>query len=93
MNADDNALLRMTQCSRIDRLVLNGAPITDAGITHLRTMPQLVLLELRDTIVSDTCLSDLKTLQNLRWLDIRGTKITPTGKQELEQFLPNCRID
>jgi hypothetical protein len=67
-------------------------PVTDAGLEHLKRLPQLQTLILLDTKVTDTGLERLNGLTQLRVLDLNGAQITDAGVKRLRQALPKCNI-
>ena len=64
----------------------------DAGLEHLKGLPDLEWLELYDTQVTDDGLEHLKGLTKLEYLDLYRTHVTSQGVQELQEALPNCEI-
>jgi hypothetical protein len=72
--------------------IWNKAPITDAGLTHLRDLKRLQTLHLRDTMITDAGLTHLKGLSNLKELNLYGTSVSDEGVKKLQQALPNCEI-
>lgn len=67
----------------LEELWLDGAPITDAGLSHVIELRGLKILYLDDTRVTDTGLVHLKDIPHLRELGLRGTKITDVGVKQL----------
>ena len=63
------------------------------GLFHLKGMTKLEWLALDSTKVTDAGLEHLKVLTKLDWLQFRNTKVTAAGIKQLQQALPNCKID
>jgi hypothetical protein len=74
-------------------LSLDGSRVTDAGLAQLPGQTGLEYLNLDGTAVTDAGLVHLKTLSRLGYLNLGGTRVTDAGVAELQQALPNCRID
>jgi len=77
---------------RLEALELKSAKITDAGLSHLRNLPQLRRLAL-EADITDAGLAHLKALPQLEVLSFKGTKVTDAGVQELLQALPRLKVD
>jgi hypothetical protein len=68
-------------------LSLVQTKVTDAGLTHLRQLPDLRHLELRRTdIITDVGPEHLRELTELRYLWLDGTKITDAGLEHLQEL-------
>ena len=70
--------------ARLRELYLGGTKVTDAGLEHLKDLPELQTLDLSGTEVSDVGLEHLKGLRHLRTLDLSSTRVKgpldlPTG--------------
>ena len=67
---------------------------TDAGLVHLRALPQLRTLYLfQCTQITDAGLVHLKGLTQLHGLSLDHTKVTEEGVKNCQQALPNCKIE
>lgn len=66
--------------------------ITDRGLTHLKNLSYLQVLDLRRNEITDAGLVHLENLQALKELYLINTKVTPSGVNKLQQKLPNCKI-
>lgn len=84
------ARLERNEPGEVTAVDLSRSPITDAGLEHLRRLPQLQQLNLDGTRITDDGLVILKGLTNLRELDISDTQISDAGFAELQAALPNC---
>ena len=85
--------------SKVERLDLDKADITDNDLVHLAGMKQLRTIYLTNRPISDAGLSHLKGLDRLELLDLSGTKITDSGLHDLvglanlkELYLHGTRI-
>ena len=66
--------------------------ITDAGIEHLKSLPNLERLDINLTRVTDAGLQTLKGFKQLRWLDLPVMETTPEGIADLKRTLPDCQF-
>jgi hypothetical protein len=64
------------------RLKLSGSRVTDEGLSHLRDLDNLFLVDLSATDIGDAGLSHL-TSSALRSLDLSSTRITDAGLRHL----------
>ena len=78
--ASDDDVERITEIKTIKRLDLSFTYVTDAGIQHLKELPELEELTL-DTVeaLTDAAASYLRADKKLRRLVLRGTDITDVG--------------
>ena len=91
-----NALLRNLvgdEALPVVEIDLLGTQVTDAGLVHLKGLSSLNWLDLDGTQLTDAGLIDLKGLSSLERLDLHQTQVTEGGVQELQQALPNCKIE
>ena len=74
---------------------LGDTKITDAGLEHLRELPQLQSLNLSDTKITDAGLKHLQGLGNIRTLNLRSTAVTDAGLKHLQKLakLSFLRLD
>jgi hypothetical protein len=76
----DEGLRCMTQWKGLEHLELSDtAKITDAGLEHLRGLPQIQFLRLRRCNVSDAGMATFENLKELRVLDLGMTKVADEG--------------
>ena len=61
-------------------LSLWRTPVTDAGLTHLKSLQNLQELYLRETAIQGTGLADLTSL---RTVDLYGTRVKDSGLAQL----------
>jgi hypothetical protein len=89
----DSGLAHLKGMTKLSTLTLCSSRITDAGLVHLKELTNLSELDLRATQVTDAGLAHLKTLTKLSKLQVGDTQVTDAGKTQLEQALPNLKID
>ena len=63
---------------------LHGSEVTDAGLEHLKGLPQLQTLNLWQTKVTDAGLVYLKGLTKLHLLDLQCSEVTDAGLEHLK---------
>lgn len=78
---------------KLPRFLTNNAGIDDAMLTRFAQMQSLEQLSLHNSPITDQGLPELKTLKKLTRLDLTGTKVTAAGVADLQQSLPNCKIE
>jgi hypothetical protein len=91
--APDAALEHVGRLTRLQKLYLDSASVTNVGLAHLKGLTNLTYLQLIDTHVTDAGLAHLKELTQLSYLDLRGTQVTDAGVIELKRDLPGLTID
>lgn len=69
--------------ARVTRLDLPDEGITDAGLTHLKALPNLQSLDLSGTKITGAGLAHLNVLPGLQSLDLSGTQINDAGLANL----------
>jgi Leucine Rich repeat len=74
-------------------IVLSGLESADGGMIDLKELRNLTDLCLRSTKVTDAGLKVLVDLKNLKRLELEYTKVTDAGVKELQNALPNCKIE
>jgi internalin A len=89
----DAGLKHLRGLNRVVALDLRKTRITDAGLEHIEGMAQLHYLDLAGTQVTDAAIEHLKGLIKLHELHLANTLVTDKGVKELQQALPNCRIE
>lgn len=67
-------------------LDLSNAPVSDAALTGIGKLKNLVRLHMEQTAVTDAGLPSLQGLQNLEYLNLYGTAVTDKGIQELAKL-------
>jgi len=77
----------------VDRVALPEAQITDVEVAQIAGLKQLTLLNLHNTQVTDAGLKSLRGLSKLEYLGLAGTRVTDQGVEELQNALPNCKIE
>ena len=71
---------------------LSGSRFLLTELLALSGLTAIEHLDLSDTAVDDSHLDTLQKLTTLKTLDLRGTRVTPAGVAELQQHLPDTRI-
>ena len=88
---DDNSLTKLSQLApNLRWLDLGGTAVTDAGLTNLAGMQNLIRLHLERTGIGDEGLSAVKSLEQLEYLNLYGTKVSEAGLENLSE-LPKLR--
>ena len=88
----DADLRMLNKAPQLRELYLDGASITDAGISQIIRMQHLVVLGLSDTGVTVDGVQQLTACPNLRELDLRGTEVDDEVIRTLKESLPHCSI-
>jgi len=93
IHATDAELTHLVEdCPRLWALSL--APndqITDAGIAHLKGLPQLQLLFIDSRQITDAGLAHLAELTQIQYLSLKNNP-TDAAMKKLQQALPKCQI-
>ncbi len=71
---------------KMEDMNLSRSKVTDAGVSHLAGMKNLVRLRLDGTGITDAALDQIAGLQKLEYLNLYGTKITDAGLAKLEKL-------
>lgn len=89
----DDALAAMEPPPALERLDLQGVPLTAAGLARWKAPAKLTQLNLHACdALDDTAIPHLKKLTSLSELQIKATGITEAGAAELKKALPNCSV-
>jgi len=89
----DGGLAHLKGLTQLNILVLDNTRVSDAGLEHLNGLPQLESLFIDNAQVTDAGLQHLNHLNSLRLLYLRNTHVTDDGVKDLQEALPNCKID
>ena len=89
----DAALRHLKGLSRLQSLKLSNTDVTDAALPALAEMKSLQSLQLGGTKITGAGRAQLKALSNLRFLKIDGTSSTVGPAGELQNALPDCKIE
>jgi hypothetical protein len=84
MHGSDGDLLHVGNLSRLERLNLHGAPVTDVGLASLQGLAHLQVLDLDETQVTDDGLIYLKGMASLKCLGLSKTGVTDVGLDHLK---------
>jgi hypothetical protein len=79
----DEDLQCLADLPHLEQLVINQAPITDAGMAHLRHPERLRAVMLDDTDVGDDFVRRLQGAVELEGLGLEGTKVTDDAVAKL----------
>jgi hypothetical protein len=63
----------------VSMLRLWGPQTTDDALIHVRALPELQRLDLRETAITDAGMAHLQGLTQLQWLPLEGTQVTDAG--------------
>lgn len=78
---------------QLSALHFKSTKITDAGLLHLERLPHLRRVLLENAAITDAGLIRLKALRRLEELNIKGAKVTDAGIHELQQALPQIKVE
>ena len=78
--------------TKLKKLNLQGAALTDEGSRHLANMTGLEELNLYGTKVSNVGVEVLKDLKHLSVVDLRYTRVTRAGVDRLKASVPRCEV-
>ena len=78
--------------TKLKKLNLQGAALTDEGIRHLADMTGLEELNLYGTKVTNVGVEVLKDLKHLSVVDLRYTRVTGAGVDRLRASVPRCEV-
>lgn len=79
-------LVHVAGLTHVEKLVVQGAPITGESLVHLVGMTKLTTLDLENTQVDDEGLPFLRGLNALTSLNLGGTRITNKGLAHLKDL-------
>ncbi len=91
-NITDDGVAYLAELSTLKHLTLDHLSISDAALRHLNGLSELTYLSLMHTGISDQSLEALKELKNLENVCLVGTAVTTEGVANLQQALPQCKI-
>ena len=93
----DDGLSRLQSLTRLERLSIGSqtgqSVITDAGLAHLASVPNLRHLVVVGTKTTDAGLERLKGLSKLQSLGLHRTQATDAGVASLKKALPECQVE
>ncbi|MFK7844776.1 MAG: c-type cytochrome domain-containing protein [Rhodothermales bacterium] len=82
--SDDDLQLLAPVSEQIAWLNLGRSSVTDAGMTHLKSLKNLSKLHLEKTAVTDDGLAHLSNLERLEYLNLYGTAVSDNGLEHLK---------
>jgi internalin A len=89
----DAGLVHVQPLTGLVTLNLDNTQITDAGLPSLAGLTSLIELRLGKTNITDAGLKNLASLSSLRLLRLDGTQVTDAGIAQLQQQLPQLRVE
>jgi hypothetical protein len=89
----DQSLPAISRMRALKSLRLDGHPITDAGLTHLRTLGELQHLSITDTQAGDRTLAAISELSRLNGLFVSGTAVSDAGLIHVASLTKLKRLD
>ena len=96
----DADLWELAKLKNLTHLVLNDTQVTDEGLKKIVNLGKLIYLELKNDPengyvpqITDAGLKELAKLKHLTELYLYGARVTQEGLAQLQQALPNCKID
>lgn len=89
----DGGMRHFNRLSQLEHLALDETQITDSGLAMLPPLPHLRSLNLWNTRLTETSVLILSKMKDLEYLNIMQTSIPESDVDELQQALPNCRIE
>jgi hypothetical protein len=95
--ASDNDLIDLQNLLQLQYLLLEDAPISDAGLIHLESLTKLKNLKLGSkrikSTITDVGLVHLKTLTSLKVLDLVNTRISDAGLEHISTLVELESLD
>lgn len=93
---DDDALgdivPHLNNISHFNTLHISSAPISDAGLSHLKKLKTLRKIMLDGTLVTDAGLETLSEIKSLERVTLGNTAVTDKGVTMLRAKLPKCDV-
>ncbi len=90
---DDNALRQFPKLPCLWRLVLDGCPVTGAGLEHLQRAPQLQILSLQSLPLEAESVRHLVPLKQLRYLTLYNSPLVDACVPHLSQCVSLRRLN
>lgn len=88
----DKALNDVARLKHLNKLYLDRTAITDNGIDHLNTLPNLEYLNLIGTKVSDASVKKLADLKALRSVYLWQSAVSDSGIVQLRRLRPDLHV-
>ena len=83
----DTALVEVGRLNKLHTLYIRNRSVTDAGLMHLKGLPNLSFISLDGTRVTDAGLVHLKGLTNLSVVRLDDTQVTDAGLVHLKGLI------
>eukprot|EP00913_Durusdinium_trenchii_P035299 g33029.t1 len=90
---DDSALKHIQEMKGMRRLLLQNTKITNKGLEHLKDLPNLIYLDLRENAVTDDGLKHLAGIKSLERLSVWSTKVSSAGLAHLKGLTNLSRLN
>lgn len=81
----DKITQKLSSCTQLRTLILEGTDISDSGIKWLTKLPHLERLVLAHGNISDASVPLFLQMKSLQFLDLSSTKISPSAVERLLQ--------
>lgn len=88
----DAGLASLRTFTHLERLHMEGVPLTGVTLGELKALPKLSYLNLCSTQVTDENLQALRGLTALKQVYVFGSKVTGKGVEKLRAALPQCVV-
>jgi hypothetical protein len=85
-------MARLGDLKCLRALVVNNAPISDAGLVHVKSMTALEILDLGVCPVTDAGLHYIKDLPHLKVLNLAKTGVTRSAVEAIRLARPEVAI-
>ncbi len=87
----------IAELTRLKSLDIRGCNVTDSGLAHLKSLPQLAELVAHPTehgggLITDAGAAHLKEISTLKRIDLSGNRISNAAIDELKAVLPECEV-
>jgi hypothetical protein len=74
-------------------LILDGSPLSDAGIAHIARMPEVDMLLANDTQLTDASIEPMAEIDSLSCVFLTGTNVTMEGVERLQILRPDLHVE
>jgi hypothetical protein len=92
-NITGSGLQYLINLTKLTAIELHYCSITDDNLKNISSLKQLVDVNLEKCPITDIGLEHLKSLTGLKYLKLeKCPNITESGREQLQEALPNCKI-
>ena len=74
-------------------LILDGTPLSDAGVAHVARMPDIGMLYANDTQLTDASIETIAGINSLSFVFLTGTNVTMVGVERLQTLRPDLHVE